>query len=107
MPHIHFMQQIISCEIGENLRDVLLQNGMHPYNGNAKLINCRGLGTFGTCAVKITGPVSAATAVEKWRLNFPPHQIQNGLRLACQTKILADVVVQKFEGFWGQHVKSK
>lgn len=38
---------------GTKLRTALLQNGVSPHNGNAKLINCRGLGTCGTCAVEI------------------------------------------------------
>jgi hypothetical protein len=42
------------------------------------------------------------TKREKWRLNFPPHQLENRLRLACQTKVNGDIVVEKGGGFWGQ-----
>jgi ferredoxin len=43
------------CDRGANLRQVLLKNGIDLYNGNAKVINCHGLGTCGTCAVTIEG----------------------------------------------------
>lgn len=38
---------------GAKLRTALLQAGVSPHNGRATLINCRGLGTCGTCAVEI------------------------------------------------------
>ena len=48
-----------------------------PYNGNAKYINCRGLGTCGTCAVEINNQSevepSQRKKIENFRLNFPPH----------------------------------
>jgi ferredoxin len=104
MPTITFHNKKFYCEAGENLRDVLLRNQLPPYNGAAKWLNCRGLGTCGTCAVEITGPVSPTTTVEKWRLNFPPHKVESGLRLACQCKVLGDVNVKKHEGFWGERL---
>jgi ferredoxin len=62
------------------------------------------MGTCGTCAVRITGPVSEPTAIEKLRMNWPPHQPEDGLRLACQCSVLGDIDVTKYEGLWGQHV---
>jgi hypothetical protein len=47
-------------------------------------------------------------AVERARLNFPPHGGANQspkLRLACQVQIRGDVGVTKRTGFWGQHEK--
>jgi ferredoxin len=38
---------------GSKLRTAMLLNGVSPHNGKAQLINCRGLGTCGTCAVEI------------------------------------------------------
>jgi ferredoxin len=90
------------CEDGANLRRVMLEQGVSPYNGSAGYVNCRGMGTCGTCAVEIEGEVSPVTAVERWRLGFPPHRPGNKLRLACQCKVLGDVVVKKRPGFWGQ-----
>jgi hypothetical protein len=67
------------------------------------LINCRGLGTCGTCAVELRGDVepAEASARERLRLSFPPHELRPNLRLACQCTVHGDVVVSKFEGFWG------
>ncbi|WP_318528373.1 hypothetical protein [Plectonema radiosum] len=41
-----------------NLRKVLLHNGIDLYNGSALFINCRGIGSCGTRAVKVEGEVS-------------------------------------------------
>eukprot|EP00200_Dunaliella_tertiolecta_P005107 CAMPEP_0202337376 /NCGR_PEP_ID=MMETSP1126-20121109/82_1 /ASSEMBLY_ACC=CAM_ASM_000457 /TAXON_ID=3047 /ORGANISM="Dunaliella tertiolecta, Strain CCMP1320" /LENGTH=215 /DNA_ID=CAMNT_0048927553 /DNA_START=1225 /DNA_END=1872 /DNA_ORIENTATION=+ len=91
---------------GARLRTALLKAGVSPHNGDAKLINCRGLGTCGTCAVQISGTVFPAelTSAEKLRLNFPPHRPPNNqrLRLACQVKLQGDVNVVKYDQFWGQ-----
>ena len=95
---------MLECDEGENLKHVLKRNGLPPYNGSARWLNCKGLGTCGTCAVEIKGEVSPITKVEKWRLNFPPHKEEKGLRLACQCKVLGDLEVKKHEGFWGEKV---
>lgn len=89
---------------GENLRQVLLKNGYLLHNGKAQLLNCMGLGTCGTCAVAIEGKVSALTDIEKFRLSFPPHKPENKLRLACQCKVLGDLSITKYGGFWGQNI---
>ncbi len=34
--------------------------------------------------------------------SLPPHSPTSDLRLACQTQVLGDVKVTKFDGFWGQ-----
>ena len=75
------------------------------YNGIANLIHCRGLGTCGTCAVRIQGTVSPMTRIEKWRLGFPPFKqdqaVADGLRLACQCQVLGDLELEKLDGLWG------
>ena len=105
MPKIEFSGKIVTCENGENLRSVLMKNKLALYNGIARYIHCRGLGTCGTCAVEIEGPVSEKTAVEKWRLNFPPHKEHTGLHLACQCKVLGDLIIKKHDGLWGHKIK--
>jgi ferredoxin len=92
---------------GETLRTAALRRGLiSPHNGKARLINCRGLGTCGTCAVEISGEnVDPPTrnAVEQLRLSLPPHSLQSpNFRLACQVQIRSDIVVTKRTGFWGQ-----
>jgi ferredoxin len=102
MPTIRFKDKTIHCPLGANLRQVLNEKGMPPHNGTSKTLNCFGLGTCGTCAVRVIGPVSEMTPTERMRLSFPPHRPENGLRLACQVKVLGNLTVIKGEGFWGQ-----
>ncbi|MCL6433870.1 MAG: (2Fe-2S)-binding protein [Leptolyngbyaceae cyanobacterium HOT.MB2.61] len=102
MPLIRAQGKTIECEIGANLRQVLLSNGVDVYNNAAKTINCHGLGTCGTCAVEVQGAVSEMNRREKTRLSLPPHSPARGRRLSCQTQVLGDVSVTKFDGFWGQ-----
>jgi ferredoxin len=101
MPNIKFHELVIHCEKGANLRRVLLEADAPLYNGIARAIHCRGLGTCGTCSLAITGAVSPMTSIERWRLNFPPHRLDNQLRLACQCKVLGDLVIEKHAGLWG------
>lgn len=110
MPTIAFDGAEIECQEGAVLRDVLLAAGHSPHNGRANALNCRGMGSCGTCAVALTAPdggdpaMSDPTLRECARLSFPPHDPERGLRLACQTRLYGDVVVTKYPGFWGQHV---
>ncbi|NND96233.1 MAG: (2Fe-2S)-binding protein [Pirellulaceae bacterium] len=101
MPTIQFAGREIKCAEHENLRRALLSNGAPLYNGIARQIHCRGLGTCGTCAVAIRGSVTPMTAIEKWRLSFPPHRLAMGLRLACQCNVLGDIEIAKHLGLWG------
>ncbi|MBD2234665.1 2Fe-2S iron-sulfur cluster-binding protein [Phormidium tenue] len=102
MPTVTAQGKTMQCEAGANLRQVLLAHGVDLYNGQAKVINCRSLGTCGTCAVAIEGDVSAANWKDKARRSLPPHDPQRNLRLACQTQVLGDITVTKYDGFWGQ-----
>jgi ferredoxin len=105
MPTVEFNGQSIECDEGERLRDVLLRSGETPHNGNARWLNCKGFGTCGTCAVEIVdGDVPDKNARESWRLDFPPHDSESGLRLACQVLVTSDMKVRKYPGFWGQDV---
>lgn len=104
MLKINFKGQEITCNKGDNLRKVLREQNLTPHNGRADWFNCKGIGSCGTCAVKIKGEVAPLTAMEKWRLNFLPHKIENGLRLACQCVVLGNLEIEKYDGFWGQHV---
>ncbi|MEL6139891.1 MAG: 2Fe-2S iron-sulfur cluster-binding protein [Cyanobacteria bacterium J06628_6] len=106
MPTISAQGKTFDCAAGDNLRRVLLKDGVDLYNGNARAINCRGIGSCGTCAVKIEPLVENAVSAANWRdrtrRSLPPHQPQRDLRLACQTQVLGDIRVTKYDGFWGQ-----
>ena len=102
MPTVSAQGKVVDCESGANLRQVLLAHGIDLYNDQAKVINCHGLGTCGTCAVQIEGEVSDPNWKDKTRRSLPPHHPDRNLRLACQTQVLGDVKVTKYDGFWGQ-----
>ncbi|NJK99094.1 MAG: (2Fe-2S)-binding protein [Spirulinaceae cyanobacterium SM2_1_0] len=102
MPTVRAQGKTLTCDRGANLRKFLLEHGIEMYNGNAKVINCHGVGTCGTCAVAVQGEVSEPGWRENARLSLPPHSPERGLRLACQTQVLGDVEVTKYQGFWGQ-----
>jgi len=96
---------------GETLRTAALRRGVaSPHNGRANLINCRGLGTCGTCAVEILSGRETSVdppernRVEELRFNLPPHSFHDNsrLRLACQVRVRGDIEVVKRTGFWGQ-----
>ena len=82
-----------------------LENGVGLYNDAASILNCRGLGTCGTCAVEVEGEVSEMQWQEKARLSLPPHSPQSNRRLSCQLKVLGDIKVSKYEGFWGERAE--
>lgn len=52
--------------------------------------------------MQIEGEVSSVNWKDTVRRSLPPHSIDRNLRLACQTKVLGDIKVAKFDGFWGQ-----
>ncbi|AFY38584.1 ferredoxin [[Leptolyngbya] sp. PCC 7376] len=102
MPKIIFGDQIITCDVGENLRKVLLKHNAALYNGKANIINCMGIGSCGTCAVEIEGELPERNWKEKARLSFPPHNPEKQRRLACQITVENDLTITKYDGFWGQ-----
>jgi len=112
-----FRNATVEAAAGTTLRTALLKAGVTPHNGNSKLINCRGLGTCGTCAVEITrGSVQppVPSTRELVRLKFPPHSKSPAnaaqLRLACQCTLIPSteaLEVTKYDGFWGQDLSSR
>ncbi|MGC9505288.1 2Fe-2S iron-sulfur cluster-binding protein [Baaleninema sp.] len=102
MPNVTACGKTFECDRGANLRRVLLEQGIDLYNGKASVINCRGIGTCGTCAVRVEGEVSESNWRDRTRRSLPPHDASRDLRLSCQTQVLGDVRVTKFDGFWGQ-----
>ena len=101
MHKVEFMGQTTMAPDGANLRMVLVRARMPLYASAAKALNCRGRSTCGTCAVRVEGPVSEPTETERRRLSRPPHDPASGLRLACQVRVLGDLVVMKQPGLFG------
>ena len=102
MPTVTVREKTFTCEFGANLRRVLLKHKINLYNGKSTIINCRGIGSCGTCAVEIIGKVSPANWKDKARRSLLPHSLEQNRRLACQTEVLGDIEVIKYDGFWGQ-----
>jgi len=102
MPTVTFAGSSVECMPGANLRMVLVRARLPLYNSAARALNCRGLGTCGTCAVHVDGPVSEPTPKEKRRLDLPPHRDDERLRLACQCTVQGDLRVTKYAGVFGQ-----
>ena len=102
MPIVTVQGKILTCDYEANLRRVLLQHEINLHNGKSKMINCRGIGTCGTCAVAIIGESNPANWRDKARRSLPPHSLEQNRRLACQTKVFGDMEVIKYDGFWGQ-----
>jgi len=102
LPTVRFAGREVECPLGANLRVVLLRARLPLYTRVARAIHCRGNGACGTCAVRVEGPVSEPTPVERRRLGLPPHHADSGLRLACQCSVLGDLTVTKYEGLFGQ-----
>lgn len=98
---VHFAGESIDCLEGSNLRMVLVRARLPLYANAAKGLNCRGRGVCGTCAVRIEGPVSEPTTAELRRLRLPPHDLDSGLRLACQVSVKGDLTVTRQGGFFG------
>lgn len=131
-PTYHIIKWITSEETveftaadGDTLRTAALRSGsVSPHNSRANLINCRGLGTCGTCAVSIhkvandsnenpgtvSSPVEPAerSTIEQLRLSVPPghgrSSVASDLRLACQVQVRGNLKVTKYTGFWGQDI---
>lgn len=78
---------------------------------NQLIINCRGLGTYGTCAIEVHQGIiepSKRSTQETLRLSFPPHGRPDqspSFRLACHIQVASDLYVAKRSGYWGQDIQ--
>lgn len=95
MPTVYFVKEgrAIDCPVGTNLRDLARANGIQLYvfPHNMPGANCFGFGLCGTCRVKIDD--SRAVSPRTGRDEFKCAWEGENIRLACQTRILADVKV--------------
>ncbi len=106
MPVVYFVKQgrAVECPVGTNLRELARKNGIDLYVFPNNVVNCRGHGLCGTCRVKVDNPraLSERTAADERKCGWEGESF----RLACQTKVLADVTVttnpRKLQG-WMDH----
>lgn len=115
MPVIKFVKEKkeIEVPVGANLRQEAMRAGVNLYQGlngmgasMNKLVNCRGLGTCGTCRVRILKGMENTNEmglIEKSKFKVPlPDPVpplafignEDTMRLACKTKINGDVEVE-------------
>ena len=87
---------------GANLRKTLLKNGISPYIGKDKLLNCLGNGLCGTCRVEIVDGkgAPAMTALEESALTglapFYGRAVPKFTRLACRIDVVKDMSVKTY-----------
>lgn len=101
MPKIKFTKEKKDIEVakGENLRAAMQKNGIDPYAGIHKKVNCGGHGRCGTCRVYVKqGDENAGrkTLMERLRLLLGPESIghEDEIRLSCQTTVEGDMTVE-------------
>jgi len=93
-------EKTIEVPAGANLRKVLKQNGVSPYSGLDKVLNCMGNGLCGTCRVEVADGkgVSPMTPMEESALVgfFPLYgrSIPKNVRLSCRTTVTGDVALR-------------
>jgi len=90
----------IDAPEGANLRKTLLKNGISPYVGKDKILNCLGNGLCGTCRVEIVDGKGAPpmTPLEDAALvglmPFYGRQIPKNVRLACRIDVTKDMTIK-------------
>ncbi len=95
MPTIRFVRENkdVSCQSGENLREIILKEGLELYGLKGKLGNCGGRGQCATCLISVEGgkkdALSPFTDVEKNKLKGKAAN----WRLACQSLVRSSVLV--------------
>ena len=90
----------LNVEQGTNLRKALLKNGVSPYIGKDKFLNCLGNGLCGTCRVEVVDGkgAPAMTPLEEASLvglaPFYGRLIPKNVRLACRIAVGADMSIR-------------
>ncbi|HLX12177.1 MAG TPA: 2Fe-2S iron-sulfur cluster-binding protein [Bacteroidota bacterium] len=104
MPNITLTNENKTIEVAEgtNLRKALLKNGISPYVGKDKLLNCLGNGLCGTCRVEIVDGKGAPAMemMEELALTglapFYARKIPKNVRLSCRIAVTKDMAVKTY-----------
>jgi ferredoxin len=87
---------------GANLRKILLKNGLSPYRGKDKFLNCLGNGLCGTCRVEVVDGKGAPpmSPLEDSALvgltPFYARAIPKNVRLACRMAVTKDMAINMY-----------
>ena len=104
MPVLTLVTEGKTIEVAEgtNLRKALLNNGITPYIGKDKVLNCFGNGLCGTCRVEIIDGkgAPAMTPLEDSALvglaPFYGRLIPKNVRLACRINVAKDMAIKTY-----------
>ncbi len=104
MPVLTLVNEGKTIEVaeGENLRKVLVKNGISPYKGIEKALNCLGNGLCGTCRVEIVEGKNAPALSPQDELilaglmPFYARKVGKHVRLSCQTKVTKDLEIKTY-----------
>lgn len=104
MPLISLINEAKTLELAEgtNLRKALLRNGISPYAGKDKLLNCLGNGLCGTCRVEVVdgkGMPPMSPMEEAALVGLVPlyaRQIPKNVRLACRINVSKDMTIKTY-----------
>jgi ferredoxin len=104
MPVITLVNEGKTIEVAEgaNLRKVLLKNGVSPYLGKDKFLNCLGNGLCGTCRIEIVDgkgapPLSPQEEMALYGLTpFYVRDIPKNVRLSCRIDVTKDMAVKTY-----------
>lgn len=101
MPVVRFYNEQRSHEVeaGTNLREFMQRVHLSPYKGVDMLTNCRGHNFCGTCAVEVVDGKGASARGQDEEATLAGNLaiakiVDKNLRLACQTKVMGDMVVK-------------
>jgi ferredoxin len=104
MPVVTIADPAKTIEVAEgiNLRKVLLRNGISPYRGKDRFLNCLGNGLCGTCRVEVVDGKGAPpmSALEDAALvglaPFYGRQIPKNVRLSCRIGVSKDLTIRLY-----------
>lgn len=102
MPVLTLVNEGKSFEIAEgaNLRKALLNNGISPYVGKDRFLNCLGNGLCGSCRVEVVdgkGAPSMSPNEEEALIGMAPfyaRKIPKNVRLACRIEVKQDMTIK-------------
>ena len=104
MPVLTLVNEGKTIEVpeGTNLRKVLLKNGISPYVGKDKILNCLGNGLCGTCRVEVVdgkGAPPMSALEESSLVGLVPvygRQVPKNVRLACRIDVTKDMAIKTY-----------
>ncbi len=90
----------IDVPAGTNLRQAMLKNGISPYAGKDRFLNCFGNGLCGTCRVEVVdgkGAPPMSPLEEASLIGLAPfyaRRIQKFTRLSCRIAVTNDIAIK-------------